>query len=88
MLYCTSFPILLILSLLPGVACAQGLIQGFPLGLLGMYKSGHGVFGVIGGDGETKSVLVPPELAYGTDPNANPMGGVTLIFKLTVKASE
>ncbi len=55
-------------------------IDGFYLGLLGMEKERLA-------QGETKKVRVPPELAYGTDPDAHDLGGETLIFQLTIMAS-
>ena len=55
-------------------------IDGFYLGLLGMEKE-------IFTEGETKKIRVPPELAYGTDPNAHELGGETLIFQLTILLS-
>ena len=54
-------------------------IDGFYLGLLGMEKGFP--------QGETKKVRVPPELAYGTDPDAHALGGETLIFQLTILLS-
>lgn len=55
-------------------------IDGFYLGLLGMEKERFA-------EGETKKIRVPPELAYGTDPDAHELGGETLIFQLTIMAS-
>lgn len=55
-------------------------IDGFYLGLLGMEKERLA-------EGETKKIRVPPELAYGTDPEAHELGGETLIFQLTIVAS-
>jgi hypothetical protein len=55
-------------------------IDGFYLGLLGMEKERFS-------EGETKKIRVPPELAYGTDPDAHELGGETLIFQLTIMAS-
>lgn len=55
-------------------------IDGFYLGLLGMEKERLT-------QGETKKIRVPPELAYGTDPDAHELGGETLIFQLTIMAS-
>ena len=55
-------------------------IDGFYLGLLGMEKERFT-------QGETKKIRVPPELAYGTDPDAHELGGETLIFQLTIMAS-
>lgn len=59
-----------------------GYITGFYMGLLGMKKPG-----LLGGGGEVKSIRVPPELAYGTDPDAHELGGEVLIFRLTLKSS-
>ncbi len=55
-------------------------IEGFYLGLLGMEKERFA-------EGETKKIRVPPELAYGTDPDAHALGGETLIFQLTILLS-
>lgn len=55
-------------------------IDGFYLGLLGMEKERLA-------EGETKKIRVPPELAYGTDPDAHELGGETLIFQLTIMVS-
>ena len=55
-------------------------IDGFYLGLLGMEKERFT-------QGETKKIRVPPELAYGTDPEAHELGGETLIFQLTIVVS-
>ncbi|MCD6461940.1 MAG: FKBP-type peptidyl-prolyl cis-trans isomerase, partial [Thermoplasmata archaeon] len=54
-------------------------IDGFYLGVLGIRlpQPARGI------DGETKVIRVPPELAYGTDPEAHQLGGETLIFTLT-----
>lgn len=38
--------------------------------------------------GETKTITVPPEEAYGTDPSAHPLGNKTLSFKLRVESIE
>ncbi len=48
------------------------LIEGFYLGVVGMSRN------------EEKKIRVPPELAYGTDPAANELGGQVLIFDLTM----
>ena len=37
--------------------------------------------------GEIKKIRVPPELAYGTDPESHELGGETLIFQLTILLS-
>ncbi len=55
-------------------------IDGFYLGLLDMEKE-------LFTQGETKKIRVPPELTYGTDPDAHELGGETLIFQLTIMAS-
>ena len=44
-----------------GPAQQLGYITGFYMGLLGMKKPG---MGILGGPGETKTIRVPPELAY------------------------
>jgi len=67
-----------------GPAQQLGYITGFYMGLLGMRKPG---LGGLGGSGETKSIRVPPELAYGTDPDAHELGGMVLIFTLTLTSS-
>jgi hypothetical protein len=67
-----------------GPAEQLGYITGFYMGLLGMRKPGLGGFGA---PGETKTIRVPPELAYGTDPDAHDLGGMTLIFTLTLVSS-
>jgi len=66
-----------------GPAQQLGYITGFYMGLLGMKKPG---LGGLGSPGETKTIRVPPELAYGTDPDQN-LGGETLIFTLTLVSS-
>jgi len=48
------------------------LIEGFYLGVAGMARN------------EQKRIRVPPELAYGTDPEAHELGGQVLIFDLTM----
>ncbi|MEM3341691.1 MAG: FKBP-type peptidyl-prolyl cis-trans isomerase [Thermoplasmata archaeon] len=54
-------------------------IDGFSLGVLGMYRAPSAIR-----LGEIKRIRVPPELAYGTDPNSSSgLGGKTLIFELT-----
>lgn len=68
-----------------GPAQQLGYIVGFYMGLLGMKKP-PGVVGMIG-NSEVKSIRVPPELAYGTDPSAHELGGQTLIFQLTLRSS-
>ena len=67
-----------------GPAQQLGYITGFYMGLLGMKKPG---LGGLGATGETKTIRVPPELAYGTDPDAHELGGITLIFTLTLISS-
>jgi FKBP-type peptidyl-prolyl cis-trans isomerase 2 len=67
-----------------GPAQQLGYITGFYMGLLGMVKPS---LGGLGAPGETKTIRVPPELAYGTDPNAHELGGMTLIFTLTITSS-
>ncbi|MGA1792718.1 MAG: FKBP-type peptidyl-prolyl cis-trans isomerase [Thermoplasmatota archaeon] len=67
-----------------GPAQQLGYITGFYMGLLGMKKPG---LGGLGSSGETKTIRVPPELAYGTDPDAHQLGGETLIFTLTLVSS-
>ena len=49
-----------------------GVIQGFNDALLGMKE------------GEEKTVEIPPERGYGTDPSAHPLGNKTLSFKVRV----
>ena len=68
-----------------GPAGAITYIDGFWLGLLGMEKGGGLIVKLTG---ETKTVKVPPELAYGTDPAQHELGGVWLYFTLTIAASE
>jgi hypothetical protein len=68
-----------------GPAKNLGYIVGFYMGLIGMEKPG-GIIGLLG-TGETKQIKVPPQLAYGTDPNAHELGGETLIFELTINSS-
>lgn len=67
-----------------GPAEQLGYITGFYMGLLGMRKPG---LNPLSGDGETKTIQVPPELAYGTDPNAHELGGEVLFFTLTLVSS-
>jgi FKBP-type peptidyl-prolyl cis-trans isomerase len=67
-----------------GPAQQLGYITGFYMGLLGMRKPG---MAGLGAPGETKSIRVPPELAYGTDPQAHELGGMVLIFTLTLTSS-
>ncbi|MBN1390212.1 MAG: FKBP-type peptidyl-prolyl cis-trans isomerase, partial [Candidatus Thermoplasmatota archaeon] len=67
-----------------GPAQQLGYITGFYMGLLGMRKPG---LGGLGSPGETKTVRVPPELAYGSDPEAHELGGMTLLFTLTLMSS-
>ncbi|MGA1820710.1 MAG: FKBP-type peptidyl-prolyl cis-trans isomerase [Thermoplasmatota archaeon] len=67
-----------------GPAQQLGYITGFYMGLLGMKKPG---LAGLGSPGETKTIRVPPELAYGTDPDAHQLGGETLIFTLTLVSS-
>jgi len=67
-----------------GPARQLGYITGFYMGLLGMRKP---PLGGLGGPGETKTIRVPPELAYGTDPDGGDLSGVTLIFTLTIMSS-
>ncbi len=57
---------------LPHTYGAGGLIPGFDEGLAGMVK------------GESKTISIPPEMAYGTDPTAHPLGNKTLNFKIQV----
>jgi predicted lipase len=68
-----------------GPAQNLGYIVGFYMGLIGMEKPG-GIIGLLG-TGETKQIRVPPQLAYGTDPNAHELGGEILIFELTINSS-
>ena len=68
-----------------GPAQNLGYIVGFYMGLIGMEKPG-GIIGLLG-TGETKQIRVPPQLAYGTDPNAHQLGGEILIFELTINSS-
>ena len=58
-----------------------GYIEGFYMGLLGMRKPSFGT------EGETKTIRVPPEIGYGTDPDQHELGGVVLIFTLTLIVS-
>jgi hypothetical protein len=67
-----------------GPAQQLGYITGFYMGLLGMRKPS---LGGLGGPGETKTIRVPPELAYGTDPDVSDLAGVTLVFTLTLISS-
>ncbi|MBN1540115.1 MAG: FKBP-type peptidyl-prolyl cis-trans isomerase [Candidatus Thermoplasmatota archaeon] len=67
-----------------GPAQQLGYITGFYMGLLGMRKPG---MGGLGAPGETKTIRVPPELAYGTDPEAHELGGMTLLFTLKLLSS-
>ena len=67
-----------------GPAQQLGYITGFYMGLLGMRKPG---LNPLAGDGETKTIQVPPELAYGTDPDAHELGGEVLFFTLTLVGS-
>ena len=48
------------------------VIRGFDEGIIGMKV------------GETKIIEIPPEEAYGTDPEAHPLGGKTLFFRIKV----
>lgn len=67
-----------------GPAEQLGYITGFYMGLLGMRKPG---LNPLSGDGETKAIQVPPELAYGMDPDAHDLGGEILFFTLTLVSS-
>ena len=49
------------------------MIKGFDEGVLGMKK------------GEEKIIIIPPEEAYGTDPEAHFLGNKTLNFKIKVE---
>ncbi len=62
-----------------------GYITGFYMGILGMKKAG-GILGLLG-TGETKKIRVPPELAYGTDPDKHQLGGMVLIFQIVLRSS-
>lgn len=59
-----------------------GYIEGFYMGLLGMRKP------TLGTGGETKVIRVPPEIGYGTDPEAHELGGEVLFFTLTLVLSD
>jgi len=67
-----------------GPAQQLGYIEGFYMGLVGMRKPGPPL---VGGAGETKRIRLPPEMGYGTDPDAHELGGMVLIFTLTITAS-
>ena len=49
------------------------MIKGFEAALVGQ-KVGSSVL-----------VVIPPEYAYGTDPNAHELGGQTLVFLLDIE---
>ncbi len=52
---------------------SKGMIEGFDAGMLGMYV------------GQTKYVVIPPELAYGETGSSNSdLAGETLIFSITI----
>ena len=51
---------------------AGRMIKGFDEGVVGMRK------------GSEKVIEIPAEEAYGTDPEAHPLGGKTLFFKIKV----
>ncbi|HLF54954.1 MAG TPA: STT3 domain-containing protein [Candidatus Nanoarchaeia archaeon] len=58
-----------------GFIAGQGkVIPGFENGVMGMKK------------GETKTLTIPPEEAYGTDPEAHILGNKTLHFKVRLEA--
>ncbi|RMD58075.1 hypothetical protein D6825_02045 [Candidatus Woesearchaeota archaeon] len=52
----------------------QQLIAGFSQGIENMTE------------GESKILRIPPEMAYGTDPSAHPLGNKTLNFKIRVES--
>ncbi len=51
------------------------VIQGWDKGILGMRVGGR------------RRLVIPPELAYGTDPAAHELGGKTLVFVLDLIAA-
>ncbi len=55
------------------VAGQGKLIPGFESGIQGMKA------------GETKTITIPPEEAYGTDPSKHPLGNRTLHFKIKIE---
>jgi len=56
------------------VAGAEKVVPGFEKRIQGMKK------------GETKTITVPPEEAYGTDPSKHQLGNKTLHFKIRIDA--
>lgn len=57
----------------PATFSTGGVIKGFEAALVGQ-KVGSSVM-----------VVIPPELAYGTDPEAHDLGGQTLVFLIDIK---
>lgn len=56
----------------PATFPVTGVIQGFAAGLIGQQV------------GTTLLVSIPADLAYGTDPEAHPLGGQDLLFLVTI----
>lgn len=56
----------------PATFPVSGVIQGFAAGLVGQQV------------GTTLIVSIPAELAYGTDPEAHPLGGQALLFLVSI----
>jgi peptidylprolyl isomerase len=61
---------------MPFVVGKRMLIPGFESRIQGMKA------------GEMKTIAVPPEEAYGTDPAKHPLGGKTLHFKIRIESVE
>ncbi len=61
---------------MPFVAGKKMVVPGFESRIQGMKA------------GETKTITIPPEEAYGTDPGKHPLGGKTLHFKLRIESVE
>jgi FKBP-type peptidyl-prolyl cis-trans isomerase len=57
----------------PATFSTSGVIKGFEAALVGQKV------------GSTVIVVIPPELAYGTDPEAHELGGQTLVFLIDIK---
>ena len=59
----------------PATFSTSGVIKGFEAAIVGQKV------------GSTVIVVIPPELAYGTDPAAHELGGQTLVFVIDIQAT-
>jgi peptidylprolyl isomerase len=60
----------------PITNAVSGFVPGFTAALVGQKV------------GSTVLVVIPPEYAYGTDPDAHELGGQTLVFLIDIKSTE